>query len=55
MGKYLMLLKIRDSFVRKGSGTTNTGYDAQNFFNNPAVTGRILNLDTSKIKLFRDH
>ena len=26
----------------------------KNFFNNPAVTGRTLNLDTSMIKLFRD-
>ncbi|XP_047144107.1 uncharacterized protein LOC124817735 isoform X2 [Hydra vulgaris] len=47
-------LNIRVSFVRKGCGTTNTGNVARKFFNNPIVTGRILNLDIRMIKLFRD-
>nr|XP_047145608.1 uncharacterized protein LOC124818631 [Hydra vulgaris] len=47
-------LNIRVSFVRKGCGTTNTGDVARKFFNNPIVTGRILNLDIRMIKLFRD-
>ncbi|XP_065680006.1 uncharacterized protein LOC124806171 isoform X2 [Hydra vulgaris] len=47
-------LSIRVSFVRKGCGTTNTGNVARKFFNNPIVTGRILNLDIRMIKLFRD-
>ena len=48
---FTVQLKKRVSFVRKGSGTSNIGNVARNFFNNPAVTGRILNLDTSMIKL----
>ena len=51
---FKMQLKIRVFFVRKGCSTSNTGNVARNFVNNPAVTGRILNLDTSLIKLFRD-
>nr|XP_047142895.1 uncharacterized protein LOC124817133 [Hydra vulgaris] len=47
-------LNIRVSFVRKGCGTTNTGNVARKFFNNPIVTGKILNLDIRMIKLFRD-
>ena len=47
-------LKIRVSFVRKGTGTSNTGNVGRKFLNNPFVTGRILNLNTTMIKLFRD-